>query len=238
VTTPSDSLSLGVAVPAAGSGLRMGGARKAFLSLGGRPLLEHALRPFLDHPSVTVVVVALPPQDVGTPAAWIRDLGPRVRVVAGGETRVHSVLSALEAIGDSVEWVAVHDAARPLVTPAIIDRCIDALEPGGGVVAGWPLVDTLKEVDSDGTVLDTPDRDRFWAAQTPQIFPRDAILEAYRAAVTEGIHATDDAEVYSRFGGTVRVVEGSPWNLKITHPSDLEVAERIHAHLHEIEIAG
>ncbi len=206
----------------------MGGRRKAFVTLAGIPLLRHALRPFLEHPWVQSIVVALARPDAEAPPSWLSDLDARVRIVPGGETRLHSVRAALEALEPAVTWVAVHDAARPLVTRAILDRCLEAARPGEGVVAGWPLEDSLKEVDDGDRVVASPDRSRFWRAQTPQIFPRDALLDAYKRAVAEGESATDDAEVFCRFGGTVRMVEGSPWNLKVTNAEDLLVAEHLH----------
>jgi 2-C-methyl-D-erythritol 4-phosphate cytidylyltransferase len=218
---------VGVAVPAAGSGARMGGEKKPFLELGGEPLLARSLRPFLEEPQVEAVAVALPPADAESPPAWLRDLDPRIRLVAGGESRLHSVLNALGALPSEVALVLVHDAARPLVSGEIIHRCIDAVRNGAGAVAGWPVVDTLKKVDDQGYVTETPDRARLWRAQTPQAFPREALLAAYREAVRQGWEATDDAAVFVRNGGRVRMVEGSPWNLKVTHPGDLAVAERL-----------
>lgn len=238
VTRLSEQLSLGVAVPGAGSGVRMGGKRKAFVTLAGIPLLRHALGPFLEHPSVQSVVVALAPEDAADPPAWLRKLDPRLRVVPGGETRLHSVQAALEALEPTINWVLVHDAARPLVTRDIIDRCVEAVEHGKGVVAGWPVADTLKEVGEDLRVVASPDRSRFWGAQTPQLFPRRQLVEAYQQAVRDGASATDDAEIYCRSGGTVRMVEGSPWNLKVTHPEDLAVAEHLRAWVHELERGG
>ena len=216
----------------------MGGKRKAFVTLAGIPLLRHALGPFLEHPSVQSVVVALAPEDAADPPAWLRKLDPRLRVVPGGETRLHSVQAALEALEPTINWVLVHDAARPLVTRDIIDRCVEAVEHGKGVVAGWPVADTLKEVGEDLRVVASPDRSRFWGAQTPQLFPRRQLVEAYQQAVRDGASATDDAEIYCRSGGTVRMVEGSPWNLKVTHPEDLAVAEHLRAWVHELERGG
>jgi 2-C-methyl-D-erythritol 4-phosphate cytidylyltransferase len=216
---------VGVAIPAAGSGARMGGLKKAFLEVGGRPLLERALRPFLAHPDVVSVGIAVPAEDLGTLPDWLTEMDPRIRIVAGGSTRMHSVRAALSALRPEVRTVLVHDAARPLVTRAIIDRCLRVARTGEGAVAGWPVVDTLKEVAPDGRVVSTPDRESLWRAQTPQAFPRDALLEAYRQGVEDGAAATDDAALFARSGGRVRMVEGAPWNLKVTHPEDVAVAE-------------
>jgi 2-C-methyl-D-erythritol 4-phosphate cytidylyltransferase len=218
---------VGVAVPAAGAGVRMGGEKKVFLELAGEPLLARSLRPFLRIPEVEAVVVALSPAEAASPPGWLREMDSRIRLVAGGESRLHSVRNALEALPEAVEVVLVHDAARPLVTGGIIRRCIEGVRDGTGAVAGWPVVDTLKGVDDGGYVTGTPDRSALWRAQTPQAFFREALLAAYRRAVEEGWEATDDAAVFARDGGRVRMVEGSPWNLKITHPQDMEVARRL-----------
>jgi 2-C-methyl-D-erythritol 4-phosphate cytidylyltransferase len=216
---------VGVAIPAAGLGVRMGGRKKAFLELDGVSLLERSLVPFLAHPEVISIAVAVPGEDLGDLPSFLREADDRVRVVAGGQTRLHSVRAALSALRPGVRTVLVHDAARPLVTREIVDRCLRVARTGEGAVAGWPVVDTLKEVEPDGRVLATPDRTSLWQAQTPQAFPREALLEAYRQAVEEGVTATDDAALFARYGGRVRMVEGAPWNLKVTHPEDVPVAE-------------
>lgn len=216
---------VGVAVPAAGMGTRMGGVRKPFLDLSGRPLLLWALRPFLQHPQVTSVVVALGETDFEAPPTWLVEEDPRIQVVRGGETRGDSVRAALGALPESVEVVAIHDAARPLVTGEIIDRCLAEVGPGRGAVAGWPAVDTLKEVAWGGRIVGTPNRDRIWHAQTPQVFPRELIERAYREAMEAGINDTDDSALVERIGGEVVIVSGSPFNLKITRPEDLPLAE-------------
>jgi len=205
----------------------MGGARKPFLSLRGEPLLLHSLRPFLGHSRVGRIVVALAPEDAVDPPKWLTELAPVVRLVAGGRTRSESVLAGLEALPEDITIALVHDAARPLVTAVIIDRCLGGVTETIGTAAGWPAIDTLKEVDRDAGVVDTPDRARYWQAQTPQAFPLPALLPAYRDAVAAGITATDDAAVYERAGGRVRMVEGDRWNLKVTVPADLPVAEAL-----------
>jgi 2-C-methyl-D-erythritol 4-phosphate cytidylyltransferase len=209
----------------------MGGARKAFLELNGVPLLLHALRPFLSHPKVACAVIALAPEDAKSPPLWLRDLEPRVRIVAGGATRTESVFAAIEALPAEIEIVLVHDAARPLATREIVDRCIAGVGEGVGVVVGVPASDTLKVVDSGAWVTDTPDRRGIWHAQTPQGFPKGLLRQAYRRACLEGIEATDDAALFAREGGRVRLVEGSRWNLKVTVPEDLALAELLLARL-------
>jgi 2-C-methyl-D-erythritol 4-phosphate cytidylyltransferase len=216
-----------VAIPAAGMGTRMGGRKKAFIPLAGVPLLLRALKPFLEHPEVEAVVVALPPEELETFPKILHLSDPRVSFVAGGETRLDSVFRALEALPLSAEVLLVHDAARPLVSREVIDRCIALARTGVGAVAGWPAVDTLQETDAEGRIVSTPDRSRLWQAQTPQAFPAGALRQAYQEAVRSGTPATDDATLFLRAGGEVRMVAGSPWNLKITHPDDLRVAEAL-----------
>jgi 2-C-methyl-D-erythritol 4-phosphate cytidylyltransferase len=215
---------VGVAIPAAGLGTRMGGIRKPFLDLAGKPLLLWALRPFLQHQQVASVAVALGEDDFKAPPAWLLQADPRIQVVRGGENRGDSVRAALAALPDSLDVVAVHDAARPLVTVEIIDRCLAEVGPGRGAVAGWPAVDTLKEVEWGGRIVGTPNRDRLWHAQTPQVFPRELIVRAYQEAQEAGITDTDDSALVERIGGEVIMVSGSPFNLKVTRPEDLPLA--------------
>lgn len=215
---------VGVAVPAAGSGRRMGGVRKPFLELQGEPVLLHALRPFLTDPRVVAVVVALGEADAAEPPAWLTALDPRVRVVAGGATRAESVRNALRALPEDVDVVAVHDAARPLVTPEVVGRCIDVAAAGEGAVAGCPAVDTMKEVDGEGRVVATPDRARLWHAHTPQAFPAGVARRAYEGDLGA---ATDDASLVEATGVPVRMVDGGPANLKVTRPEDVLMAEAV-----------
>lgn len=212
-------------IPAAGSGARMGGVKKALLSVRGEPLLRHSLRVFLGTPGVCSVVVALPAAEVEDPPAWLKEEDPRVHLVQGGATRGASVCSALRALDPSIGIVLVHDAARPLVSPEIIGRCIAGAREGYGAVAAWPVGDTLKEVDETGLVVSTPDRSRFRAAQTPQAFPLAGLLAGYQRAAEEGVEPTDDAQAFSIAGGEVRIVEGAPWNIKVTHPEDAVIAD-------------
>jgi 2-C-methyl-D-erythritol 4-phosphate cytidylyltransferase len=212
-------------LPSAGAGRRMGarsGTRKQYLEIGGEPILLRSVRVFLEHPAFVQVVVAVPPADMASVPAL---LPGGVTVVAGGATRGDSVRNGLDAVSPDVQVVLVHDAARPLVTPQVVDRVLAAVATGTGAVAALPVSDTLKRATADGVVLETVDREGIWAAQTPQGFPRSLIVDAYRLAAEEGFNGTDDASVAERAGARVVVVEGDMHNIKITRPADLALAE-------------
>jgi 2-C-methyl-D-erythritol 4-phosphate cytidylyltransferase len=211
---------------AAGSGERLGaGVPKALVALGDRPMVARAAEAFAVAASIQQIVVV-------APAAWVdrlrKDLGPDITVVAGGPSRQQSVSAGLDALGGDVRVVAVHDGARPLVTPALIDRTVAALVPPWDAVApALAVVDTLKSVDSRGAVLHTVDRNGLWAVQTPQVSSR-AKLERVHARVASGVGAaTDDLSLVERAGGRVLLIEGDPINFKITHPEDLAMAQRL-----------
>ena len=201
----------------------MGETCKPFLELSGEPVLLRAVRPFLEHSGVREVVVALPVAQAESAPAWLIEADQRIRVVAGGETRRDSVWAGLQALSDTLDVAVVHDGARPLVSPEVIDRCIELAGGGVGGVAGVPAVDTMKEVDDEGNVVATPDRARLWHAQTPQAFPLGVIRYAYRRSFTEDYSPTDDAALMERGGGRVVMVESSTDNFKITWPEDLEM---------------
>jgi 2-C-methyl-D-erythritol 4-phosphate cytidylyltransferase len=210
-------------IVAAGRGERLGSDRpKAFVTLGGRPMLHWSVEALRSVTEIDRIVVALP--------ADALDLAPEGTVaVAGGAVRSASVRAALRACpaGDPV---VVHDAARPLAPARLFERALAQLERSGAdaVIAAAPVSDTIKEVDgTDGrTVTRTLERARLWAVQTPQVFRRSALERALLDAAEETLAAaTDDAWLIERAGGTVEVVESSPANLKITTPTDLTLAE-------------
>jgi 2-C-methyl-D-erythritol 4-phosphate cytidylyltransferase len=213
-------------VPAGGAGRRMGGVHKPMLEVAGRPMLARSLAPFLERRDVVHVIVALPAELCADPPAWLT-ADARVRVVAGGAERGDSVRNALDVLGDDVDVILVHDAARPLVTDDVIERCIRAAAGGRAAIAAVPVVDTIKEVDAGGRIVATPDRRRLWAAQTPQAFPAAMLRSAHDRAAQEGVGATDDAALVARYGDEVIVVEGDPGNLKVTTPADIAVAEAL-----------
>ena len=215
-----------VVIPAGGAGRRMGGAYKPLLTLRERPVLAHTLQPFLDREDVVAIVIAVPQELLDAPPQWLRDIA-RVRLVAGGAERGDSVRNALAAVTDDADIVLVHDAARPLVSAVVIERCVHAAAEGRSVIAAVRVVDTIKDVDDGGRIEGTLDRRRLWAAQTPQAFPLAILRDAYARALAERVSATDDAALVTRFGGTVTVVEGAPENIKITAPADLAIADAL-----------
>lgn len=212
-------------IVAGGSGRRIGGpVRKQYLEVAGKPVLLHAILPFLHHPRIHQTVVVLPADDAAAPPPWLAALG--MRIVAGGAERGDSVWNGLRELGDDVTHVLVHDGARPFVTAEVIDRVLDGCSDAGAIAA-VPVTDTIKAVGDDGVITGTPDRARLWQAQTPQGFPRAGLVSAYERARADGVAATDDAALYERYAGPVRVVMGSYRNLKVTRPEDLPVAEAL-----------
>lgn len=214
-------------IVAAGAGTRFGGpVRKQYLRIGGEPVLLRAIRPFLHHPRISRVVVVLPPEDVADPPPWLAKLP--VLIVAGGAERGDSVLNGILATPDDAASVLIHDGARPFVSAGTIDRVLDA-SAHEGAIAAVPVTDTIQQVDATGFIGRTLDRSTLWHAQTPQGFPRAGMLAAYRRAKEEGISGTDDAGLYARYAGPVRVVMGGYDNIKVTRAEDLRIAEVIAA---------
>ena len=225
-----------VIIPAAGLGTRMSAAgnkskTKQFFELHGTPILIHTLRKFANHGQVDEIVVALRKNET---AGFLKQAEQEafkkpVRVVEGGEHRQDSVANALAALNASPDdIVLVHDAVRPFVADETITGVIEAVIKYGSAIAGIPAVDTVKQVDrtADGAVvIATVPRERMVMAQTPQGFRFGLLKEAFDETKTDGFLGTDEASLIERGGGTVHVVMGSPRNMKITTPGDLELAE-------------
>lgn len=208
---------------AAGSGERLGAGRpKAFVELAGRPMLAWSLDA-MRAAGIAEIVVAVPPEapDLDQLAAG---LGP-LATVRGGATRSESVRAALAAAPPGDASVAVHDAARPLVTPEHFTATLAALADADCAIAAAPVPDTIKEAGEDRVVTATLDRSRLWAIQTPQAFRRAALERALAVDDDVLAQATDDAWLVERTGGTVRVVESTPANFKVTTAHDLRIAE-------------
>ncbi|WP_433564265.1 2-C-methyl-D-erythritol 4-phosphate cytidylyltransferase [Nocardia sp. CA-151230] len=234
-TTPGDGSRVVALVPAAGMGVRLGENKpKAFVHVGGSPMLTRAVQGLIDSGSVDDVVVMVPAELVAETRALLPVSTVPVQVVAGGAERTDSVRAGLAAAPDAT-LVLVHDAARALTPPALITRVVDALRAGArAVVPALPVTDTIKSVDAAGAVTGTPDRSGLRAIQTPQGF--DAAL--LRAAYAVGTQATDDAGLVEMLGATVHTVLGDALAFKITTPLDLVLANTLAARRDTADTAG
>lgn len=217
-------------VPAAGSGVRFGGlVPKQYLPLAGLPLLAWTLKALVASGRVDCLIVVAPPGQEARCRAEILDPCGLVvdRLVPGGADRQASVLAGLAAAPSETDIVAIHDGARPLVTPEIVSAAVVAAAAHGGAVVAIPVTDTIKVADAEDRVAETLPRGRLWAAQTPQAFRAAWLREAHERALAEGFRGTDDAVLVERLGFPVRLVPGSPDNLKVTTMADLAQAEQI-----------
>ena len=214
-----------VLVPAAGAGLRLGpGGPKALRLLAGEPLLVHAVRRVAAAPSVRMIVVAAPAAEVEAVRELLAPVAP-VTVVAGGAERQESVSLALAAVPAEIEVVLVHDAARALTPPQLIESVAAAVRQGHpAVIPVLPVVDTIKEIGPDDTVRGTVDRSVLRSVQTPQGFRHDVLAAAHNAGLDPH---TDDAGMVEKAGLAVTCVPGSELAMKITRPLDLVLAEAL-----------
>ncbi len=216
-------------IVAAGSGLRMGLDKpKQFLDLMGKPVLAHTLMPFEALADVDEVILTIP-------AGWEAFCHSQIlekyqfkkvrKVIEGGKERKDSVFAALKASSPEADIVLVHDGARPLIEKKYIQACIQAARDQGAAIVAIPLRDTPKQVNADHFVTQTLNRQVLWQAQTPQGFRRDILWKAFESAAEAGFYGTDDATLVERLGLPVQVVSGSTWNMKLTNPEDLRLAE-------------
>jgi 2-C-methyl-D-erythritol 4-phosphate cytidylyltransferase len=224
-------------LPAAGLGTRMGAETpKQFLELDGVPLLLFTLRRLAACPAITDFVISTRAEEIDSVTASVAslNLARRVRVVRGGDTRQDSVANALTEVPAESDLILVHDAVRPLVTRAQIERVIAEADACDAAILGVPAMDTVKEVkrttpqggSSDVALITaTIPRERVVLAQTPQVFRTTVLLEAFARARQDGVTASDEAGLVERMGLDVHVVAGSERNLKITRPGDIELAE-------------
>jgi 2-C-methyl-D-erythritol 4-phosphate cytidylyltransferase len=227
-------MKVSVILPAAGLGTRMGRAvpekagtsRKQFMLLEGSPILLHTIRKFASAPEVTEIVVALRAEDMD----WVSELlqvekfGKPVRVVEGGDSRQESVENALASLGADTELVAVHDAVRPFIEHSVLEKVFAEAEESGAAIVGIVPVDTVKQVHRN-KIRQTIPRERLILAQTPQVFRFDLLKTAFAHAREDGFAGTDESSLVERLDQVeVSVVAGSDRNLKITKPSDMDLA--------------
>jgi len=210
-------------IVAAGEGKRMEGADKVFAPLGGEPVLLRATRPFQESPLVDQIVVVVSGDKENRCRALVT--GPEWSKVSdiclGGERRQDSAAAGLKRLND-FEWVIIHDGARPLVTVDLIERGLEAAKETGAAAAAMPVTDTIKVVEKDEIVHQTPPRQNLRSVQTPQVFRFDVIQIAHKQDVSD---VTDDASLVERLGHKVKLYTGSYDNIKITTPDDLALAE-------------
>lgn len=209
----------------------MGAAvRKQYMMLAGKPIVCHTLEVFDACPDIEEIYLVVPPDDLDTSAdKWSLPSMPRkkIHLVAGGVERQDSVYQGIQAIsGGACQVVVIHDAVRPFVSSRMIAACIAEARVSGACTVGMPVMETVKQVKS-GRIEHTLDRNTIWTAQTPQAFGFDLIRTAHENAMRDNFMGTDDAVLVERSGHKVRIIEGSRWNMKITTPEDLALAEGI-----------
>jgi 2-C-methyl-D-erythritol 4-phosphate cytidylyltransferase len=216
-------------IVAAGTGMRLGSnVPKAFVKLSGRTMLFYSLVTIRQVTSISEIVITIPEGFETAARAEVAAAGVDVpvKITPGGVERQDSVRIALELTSAESDLVIVHDAARPLATPAIFESCLTAAMRAGAAIAAIPVSDTLKRV-TNSAITATIARADLWQAQTPQAFRRNILIAAHQRAISEKVVATDDADLAERTGARVEVVEASTSNIKITTPSDLAIVEAI-----------
>ena len=215
---------LGAVIAAAGSSSRMGGRDKLAEPLDGIPVILRTLAAVEAVPEIREIVVVTREDRVEEYRRLLGQCSRLRAVVPGGSTRQESVRNGVRALSPDCTLAAIHDGARPLVTPEVFARCIEAARSCGAATAAVPVKDTIKLADEAGQVLDTPDRSRLWAVQTPQIFDRERYLRAAEEAERRGLSCTDDCQLFEAMGWEVQLVMGDYRNLKLTTPEDFLAA--------------
>jgi len=223
----SDNPRTAAVILAGGSGERSGLAGgKQLLKLNGKPIMTWAAEAFDAVPDVGIIVIVAPDTRVEEYCRIAIDPYPFVTpivIASSGELRQESSFNGINKVPDNYEFIAIHDGARPLVTPDLIKHTISEIKgniDADGVVVGYPAIDTLKVVN-DRQIIGTPDRSAFWVAQTPQVFRAEIIREAHAMALAEGFIGTDDSSLVERAGGMIYLVEGPRDNIKVTVPEDI-----------------
>ncbi len=218
--------SVAAVIVAAGNSTRMG-TPKQFIPLNGRPLIAHTLAAFEQCAAIGEIVVVAREED----DTRLREIAEAYgitklsAIVCGGSTRQQSVRNGVNAC--HADYVAIHDGARPLVTPAIIERVIQGAVQYGAATAAVRTKDTVKIADENGVVIETPDRTALWNVQTPQIFEKALYERAWQHAVAQNLDFTDDCQLVEALGESVKLVEGSYTNIKVTTPEDVPFAEEL-----------
>ncbi len=200
---------------------------KLLLPLAGRPVLAWTLESALAADSIGWIGIVGQPIDKNEIMKIVNKRQKAVVWIDGGSTRQESVNRGLTALPLDADYVLIHDGARCLVEPELFNRCSDLLLGGEAVIAASPVTDTIKKVDENGFIINTPDRSELWGAQTPQGFSVSELKKGHALAIKQGLTVTDDASLYEKLGWPVKVINSGPSNIKVTTPFDLIVAEAI-----------
>lgn len=217
-------------IPAAGSGKRMGADRnKLLLQVRSKPLIAWTLLAAEAASSISWIGIVSQPPDWDDFKSIIADLRLKktIELISGGSTRQESVYNGLQALPSHAKRVLIHDGARCLATPNLLNACSEAIIDCFGLIAAVPVKDTIKVVNDNGVIKNTPDRQQLWAAQTPQGFDVKLLKQCHDEGIRQGWEVTDDAALFEKCGIEVRIVPGEETNLKITTPQDLAMAEFI-----------
>ena len=220
----------GVIIVAAGSGSRMNmGINKQFIKLKDKEIIVYTLEKFYKHKNIDEIVVVVKEQEAEFFKKEIIDKYnfKNIKIAYGGKERQNSVYNGLKMLDKKCDIVLVHDGARPFISEQLIDSCIEEAKSHNAVVVGVPVKDTIKVINEDNDIVDTPERSKLWAVQTPQTFNYDILVKSYEDAFENKFYGTDDAMLVERIGYKVKMIEGSYNNIKITTQEDLNIGTQI-----------
>ena len=220
----------GVIIVAAGSGSRMNmGINKQFIKLKDKEIIVYTLEKFYKHKNIDEIVVVVKEQEAEFFKKEIIDKYnfKNIKIAYGGKERQNSVYNGLKMLDKKCDIVLVHDGARPFISQQLIDNCIEEAKSHNAVVVGVPVKDTIKVINEDNDIVDTPERSKLWAVQTPQTFNYDILVKSYEDAFKNKFYGTDDAMLVERIGYKVKMIEGSYNNIKITTQEDLNIGTQI-----------
>ena len=220
----------GVVIVAAGTGSRMKmGINKQFIKLEGKEIIAYTIEKFYNNSNIEDIVVVVKEDESEFFKKEILDKYnfKNIKIAYGGKERQDSVYNGLKLLDKKCDVVLIHDGARPFVSDKIIYNCIEEVKEHKAIVVGVPVKDTIKIIDNDKNIVDTPNRSVLWAVQTPQTFDYNILIDAYKDAFKSGFYGTDDAMLVERIGYKVKMVEGSYNNIKITTQEELSVGSQI-----------
>ena len=220
----------GVVIVAAGTGSRMNmGINKQFIKLEGKEIIAYTIEKFYNNSNIEDIVVVVKEDESEFFKKEILDKYnfKNVKIAYGGKERQDSVYNGLKLLDEKCDVVLIHDGARPFVSDKIIDKSIEEAKEHKAIVVGVPVKDTIKVIDNDKNIVDTPNRSVLWAVQTPQTFDYHILIDAYKDAFKNKFYGTDDAMLVERIGYKVKMLEGSYNNIKITTQEDLNIGSQI-----------